>query len=52
MKKFSVLSLLLLLCTLNLHAEKNSHDALKLHVRKAGTLRPKGDCPWQADAAA
>ena len=38
MKKFSVLSLLLLLCTLNLHAEKNSHDALKLHVKKAGTL--------------
>lgn len=38
MKKFSILSLLLLLCTLNLHAEKSSADALKLHVRKAGTL--------------
>lgn len=38
MKKFSVLSLLLLLCTLNLHAEKSSADALKLHVKKAGTL--------------
>ena len=38
MKKFSILSLLLLLCTLNLHAEKSSADALKLHVKKAGTL--------------